>query len=252
MVFLENPPTYDRLAEEFAWEKTYAAEKQRRRREEPVLSWISGIVKWMRLNLRRPHIVKTTLRHLRDLRRTMPGEEALRFLDVGCGDGKKTVQIPELMQQRGEEPVRPVGIEVSTAQAVEAQERFSAFEGECIAKAALDGMAEIEDRSIHLIVLLSFLEHEVQPVNLLKACGSKLVPGGRVIIKVPNFASWNRRIRRERWCGFRYPDHVNYFTPETLTRAVEAAGLRVRKPGWRDRLPTSDNMWFVVERPAET
>ena len=89
-----------------------------------------------------------------------------------------------------------------------------------------------------------------QPLALLEACRAKLVPGGRVIIKVPNFACWNRRVRGRRWCGFRYPDHVNYFTPATLTRLVEAAGLCVRSPGWRDRLPTSDNMWFVIERPA--
>jgi hypothetical protein len=72
-------------------------------------------------------------------------------------------------------------------------------------------------------------------------------PGARIIIKVPNYDSWNRRLRGAKWCGFRFPDHVNYFTPETMTRLVKKAGMRVVRFGMGDRMPTSDNMWLVVE-----
>ncbi|MCC5024369.1 MAG: methyltransferase domain-containing protein [Candidatus Synoicihabitans palmerolidicus] len=240
MVYLENPPSYDRLAEEFAWEKTYEEEKQRRYQDEPVLSRVSGMVKWMRWNLKGPRIVATSLAHLQALEEIMPSGTHLQFLDVGCGDGKKTVQIPELMKQRGLAAVSPIGIEVSTAQAVEAQSRFKPFGGRCIPLTVLDGLAEIEDTSIHLIVLCSFLEHEVQPVELLTACCAKLARKGRIIIKVPNFDLWHRRVRQEKWCGFRYPNHVNYFTPDTLGKVVHRAGLRERPKGWADIMPTSD------------
>jgi 2-polyprenyl-3-methyl-5-hydroxy-6-metoxy-1,4-benzoquinol methylase len=173
--------------------------------------------------------------------------EPLRFLDVGCGDGKKTVLIPEALHRRGEPLVRPVGIEVSKVQAMEAQERFATYGGECIKAPALEGMAQIGDGTINLIVLLSFLEHEMQPVELLRACAAKLAPGGRIIIKVPNFACWNRRVRQAKWCGFRYPDHVNYFTPATLESALQRAGLQRRPRGWLDQMPTSDNMWMIAE-----
>ena len=71
--------------------------------------------------------------------------------------------------------------------------------------------------------------------------------GARLIVKVPNFASWNRRLRGDAWCGFRFPDHVNYFTPETLTLLLRETGFRVARFGVFDRLPTSDTMWLVAE-----
>ena len=29
----------------------------------------------------------------------------------------------------------------------------------------------------------------------------------------------------KRWCGFRYPDHLNYFTPKTLAAMAGEAGF---------------------------
>ena len=37
-------------------------------------------------------------------------------------------------------------------------------------------------------------------------------PGGVAIVKVPNYGSLNRMVMGGNWCGFRIPDHVNYFT----------------------------------------
>lgn len=67
-----------------------------------------------------------------------------------------------------------------------------------------------------------------------------------MILKLPNYASWNRMIRGKRWCGYRFPDHVNYFTPRALRRILELNGFEVAWFRWRDRLPTSDNMWCVA------
>jgi hypothetical protein len=70
-----------------------------------------------------------------------------------------------------------------------------------------------------------------------------------VVVKVPNFASVNRRLRGNRWCGFRFPDHVNYFTPATLARLAHEAGYVV-DPGRRaDRPLLGDNLYAVL-RPA--
>ena len=76
--------------------------------------------------------------------------------------------------------------------------------------------------------------------------------GGRVIVKVPNYASWNRRLRGTRWCGYRWPDHVNYFTPATLAAAARAAGLEVVRMNAFDRLPISDSLYAVLGPRANT
>ena len=92
----------------------------------------------------------------------------------------------------------------------------------------------------------AFLEHEMHPLETLRAAARVLRPDGRLILKMPNYASINRRVRGARWCGFRFPDHVNYFTPASLRAMVQAAGLRVVRMHVSDRLPTSDNMWLVA------
>jgi len=69
--------------------------------------------------------------------------------------------------------------------------------------------------------------------------------GGVCVIKVPNYASWNRIVRGKKWCGFRYPEHVNYFTPDSLGKMADASGLRAVQT-FMDVLPISDNMWAVL------
>ncbi len=77
-----------------------------------------------------------------------------------------------------------------------------------------------------------------------------LKPGGVAIIKVPNFASVNRRVMGSRWCGFRFPGHVNHFTPASLSTMVADAGLTPVGFDFFDRFPLSDNMWMVVRKDA--
>jgi hypothetical protein len=67
------------------------------------------------------------------------------------------------------------------------------------------------------------------------------------VIKVPNYGSLNRIVMGRRWCGFRYPDHLNYFTPATLRRMAAKAGLDAHF-GATGKLPTSDNMWAVLTK----
>jgi len=77
-------------------------------------------------------------------------------------------------------------------------------------------------------MLRSFLEHEVEPKALLREASRVLTDNGRIYIRVPNFGSINRRISGAQWCGFRYPDHVNYFSTHSLRSMAEDCGLSLR------------------------
>ena len=77
---------------------------------------------------------------------------------------------------------------------------------------------------------------------------AKLTPGGVAVIKVPNYGSLNRRLMGARWCGFRFPDHVNYFDKASLTRLARDAGFEVEIPFMRS-LPTDDNMLALLIKP---
>lgn len=246
LVYLENPPDYEALEEDFAWEKTYEEEGLRRRKEEPVFSLLSKAAKGARSLLKRPRKIVTLPSAC--LASKPKGAEIV-LVDVGAGDGATTADVARYLEKQQGTPVRPVAVEISKLQAEQANLRLGAINGGgCVQGSALDGLRQLEGTQADLILLSSFLEHEVQPVELLKACRERLKEDGVLIIKVPNFASWNRHIRQRKWCGFRYPDHVNYFTPKTLRLAIEAAGLQVSRMKLRDRFPLSDNMYAVASR----
>ena len=109
----------------------------------------------------------------------------------------------------------------------------------------MEGLGQFVEGSVDLAVMASFLEHERDPLGLLRRLRPALAPDAAVVLKVPNLACWNRRVRGKRWCGFRLPDHVNYFTPRTLRILAREAGYAMRQ-GPLDRLPLNDNMYAVL------
>jgi SAM-dependent methyltransferase len=231
-VYLENAPVYAELEEHFAWEKTYQAERARRERDEPVLQWIGRRLIDARGLLPRRGLLPLTEQFVPD------GD----VLDVGCSDGR-------LLMRLGPRHV-PHGIEVSAALAKLAMVAVAPRGGTVIQANALDGLRQLAGGRFSGVWMHSFLEHELQPLEVLRAAGRVLRPDGRLILKMPNYASLNRRVRGARWCGFRFPDHVNYFTPASLRDMLRAAGLLVVRMNVLDRLPTSDNMWLVAGRSA--
>ena len=79
---------------------------------------------------------------------------------------------------------------------------------------------------------------------VLENLWSVLAPGGFAVVKVPNCGSLNRKVMGARWCGFRYPDHLNYFTPKALGTAKAGFGISF---GLTGRQATSDNVGDIGE-----
>ncbi len=231
-VYLENAPVNEDLAVTHAWEKSAVAEGEARKRETPVLQAVSKSTRF------RLHWFKRT--RLADLARAYvpPG----RVVDVGCGDGWQIASLPG-------DYVR-CGIEISTDLAARARGMLEPRGGFVVAAPAVEGLKGLPAGGFTGVVMRSFLEHDSDPRDTLAGVARALAPGGAAIIKVPNYACLNRKVMGLRWCGFRWPDHVNYFTPRSLTRMVSDAGLRVASFGLLDRLPMSDNMWMVARKPV--
>ena len=234
MVYLENAPTYESLRSDFDWADTYAEEKSKRRTKRRLRYAISDACKQIKFIIRGSRRGKEAA-----LLRRHVGEG--RVLDVGCGSGYTVRALPENMTA--------YGVEISPRLAALTQQLCAQTGGYVVCDNAIDGMRRFPPDFFDGIMMRAFLEHEVNPRELLAAALPALKPGGRVIIKVPNYGSINRRVMDRRWCGFRFPDHVNYFTPATLRRLVQSAGYRVSRFGPIDRFPLSDNMWMVIEKP---
>ena len=99
------------------------------------------------------------------------------------------------------------------------------------------------------VIMSSVAEHEKQPKTLLAHVARVLEDGGTAYIRVPNFGSVNRVVMGAKWCGFRHPDHVNYFTVATLRRMAAECGLGVRLLN-PIRLPFDDNINALLRKSA--
>lgn len=245
-VFLHAPPQVAQLQDEFAWEKTSSAERQRRLQDEPVAARISQTIKHARqvASPNRNKIASMTL----SIAASMPSANPLRILDVGCGTGSLMVELHNRCTQMGRSMV-PIGIEVSTGLAAASASVVTPLGGHVIPSNAIEGVRQLEKQSIDVAVMSSFLEHESRPLVLLRELSEALTATGAIVLKVPNFSCWNRHLRGRKWCGFRFPDHVNYFTPRTLRRLANEAGFRLARQRLRDRSPLSDNMYAVLVKP---
>jgi SAM-dependent methyltransferase len=218
-VYLRNAPVYDRLRSELAWEKSFESHARRVKKTYPLLTWLDTATRW-RLHIARP---SETALYLKVFKQG-------RVLDLGCGSGSK---IPA--------PLIPFGVEISEALAAQAHAAMQARGGACICAPALEGLASFADGYFSGVMLRSFLEHEIQPAALLRETARVLAPGGTAYVKVPNYGGLNRRVMGPRWCGFRHPDHVNYFARQSLTAMAEGAGLRLQLLN-RFNHPLDDNL----------
>lgn len=229
LVYLVEAPVYESLSSDLAWEKSFAREGERRRQETPVAHSVSKKTRWRMRLLPRRDVVTMLETHV----------SAGNVIDIGCGGGGLANKFPAGWA--------PFGIEVSEALAREADALFRQRGGAVVHAPALDGLRQFPDAFFAGATLRSYLEHEAEPREVLAELHRVLAPGGAAILKVPNHGSINRILRGAKWCGFRFPDHLNYFSPATLAAMAERAGFEA-KAGLLDRLPTSDNMYAVLIR----
>lgn len=162
------------------------------------------------------------------------------FLDVGCANGR-------ILRRLGSQRASSLGHRNLQAACNRIRCLYCAARGgRVITATAMSGISQFPDHFFDIILMRSYLEHEIEPFHVLRDAKRALKTSGYLVIKVPNFNCLNRWIRGRSWPGFRYPDHVNYFVPDSLKRLVENAGLAIRQFRFCDRLPTSDNMWMVA------
>lgn len=231
-VFLQNPPLPAVVAESFGWVNSLKEEKRRRRTDEPVVYRLSRLGRLPKKILHRDKLRRLMLKFVSEG----------RVLDLGCGRGQRVESLPD--------SVVPVGIELEPGPAAAADAAFREKGGYCICAPSSEGLTKLAEANFDGAILYAYLEHEPEPHVVLEALASVLRPGACVIIKVPNYGSINRVLRGTRWCGFRFPDHVNYFSPATLGRLANACGFEVARCGFSDGWFLSDNMWMVLRKPS--
>jgi 2-polyprenyl-3-methyl-5-hydroxy-6-metoxy-1,4-benzoquinol methylase len=247
-VYLANPPAQELFRDEFAWEVTHEQESLRRRRSEPFLYALSGGIKTFRQRfLKRDKMATLVGRLIRQAARSAE-DGPIRLVDIGCAQGTLALRVADRLPRSVASRLEPIGIEISTYLSKLAHLALRARGGRCIHGTGIDGLTDVERGGAQVIVLSCILEHELAPLPLLRRCRERLSLDGSIVVKVPNYACVGRVLRGSRWCGYRWPDHVNYFTPQTLAAMARAAGLRVMRMNVFDRSPLSDSLYAVLGR----
>jgi SAM-dependent methyltransferase len=80
-------------------------------------------------------------------------------------------------------------------------------------------------RRYAVITAFDLVEHLRDPVAFVRTAASWLSPGGVLAITVPNIASVAARVMRRHWYYYAVPDHLYYFTPDTVRRLLALANL---------------------------
>jgi len=217
------------IASTFAWEKTSVAEEARRVASRPVRKNLSTALGMLRKKV----LKRDKLLSLTSKMKSGP------CLDLGCGNGSVLSRLPYRLI--------PYGIEISPALARAANSIAARRGGFVLTTNGIEGLDYFASRFFSGALLSAFLDHEIYPRRLLLELKRTLQPGAIVIIKVTNFESINRVVLGKEWCGFRYPDHVNYFTPWTLSYLAARCGYSVLRCNIFDRWPFSDNLWAILQ-----
>ncbi|HMC58902.1 MAG TPA: class I SAM-dependent methyltransferase [Candidatus Solibacter sp.] len=137
------------------------------------------------------------------------------LLDVGCGGGL----FLGMMRQRG---FRVVGLDSSRQAAAVAWRRQ-------LAPAVCADMqkAPLRAGSFAAITMFHVMEHLYDPRAYLTAAHGLLAKNGRLVVQVPNAASWQFRLLGRAWNGVDVPRHLFDFRDRDVERLLQQCGFEV-------------------------
>jgi SAM-dependent methyltransferase len=137
------------------------------------------------------------------------------LLDVGCGGGL----FLGMMRERG---LRVVGLDFSREAAGIAwgRQQVPAVAGDL-------EHAPLRAGSFAGLTMFHVMEHLYDPRAYLKAARELLAKDGRLVVQVPNAASWQARFLGRAWNGVDIPRHLTNFRGRDLEKLVESAGFEV-------------------------
>jgi SAM-dependent methyltransferase len=144
-----------------------------------------------------------------------------RYLDIGCGNGRALRAVAAAGTPRAD----IYGTEFDAGVVA----RLSA-EGFQVQAKAFEEAEGLPEASFDLVTLFSVLEHVGNPRSVLEKVRGLLAPGGMVVCEVPNVASSNARLFRDKyWGGYHTPRHWNLFSPREARWLAAELGLAVER-----------------------
>jgi len=137
-----------------------------------------------------------------------------RLLDLGCGSGN-------LMARHQALGWEVFGIDNDARACAACRSRSLPVHEGTIFDAPQTGKFDV-------VLMSHFIEHVRDPVAVLRTASEFLADQGRIVLRTPNIQSAAFKIYGSCWFALDAPRHVHLFTPDTICRLAEQAGLVVR------------------------
>lgn len=138
---------------------------------------------------------------------------ALSLLDIGCALGI-------LLEESREQGIEATGIDVS-ADAVE----YCREKGLMVFQGTLTTAQLPAGKHFDVITAFEVIEHEQDPLGMMRRVYKILNNGGVAIVTTPNHDSLWRKIMGKWWVGYQHPEHINFFTAQSLKELFKRAGF---------------------------
>jgi SAM-dependent methyltransferase len=154
--------------------------------------------------------------HVRFVEHALRGSKARgTLLDVGAGGGL----FLGMMKERG---FRVAALDFSQDAARVAWKR-QGVPSVC----ALLERPPLRRGSFACVTMFHVLEHLPDPRVYVSAARDLLAPDGRLVVQVPNAASWQARLLGKAWNGLDVPRHLFDFRESDLARLLQSCGFQV-------------------------
>jgi SAM-dependent methyltransferase len=161
-----------------------------------------------------------------------------RVLEVGCGEAGNAPWL------RAHGATDLVGVEIHSASAERAREKFDRIEAMPIEQAL-----PLLSGPFDLIVCADVLEHLVDPWDVVRRLGQLAADDGQLLVSVPNIRFLGALVRIAVGVGFRpEPEgifdatHLRYFTRDNITHLLRQGGWRPDRwayPPYQSRSPNA-------------
>ena len=137
-----------------------------------------------------------------------------KLLDIGCGVGDFLIQVRHKKWE-------VVGIEPSDAAKAIAEHRLG-FK-------PLDPSAshELGDASFDVVTMWHVLEHVDDLKTQVSELSRLLKSGGRLVLALPNYLSYDAEYYRDKWAAWDVPRHLNHFSPFAISTIFSETDLEI-------------------------
>jgi SAM-dependent methyltransferase len=112
----------------------------------------------------------------RAIRRTLPGRNDLEVLELGCGYRATQLLALERKLKRG------IGVDFQIAPELKTREKFEFHQG-----TIEEILPKLESETFDVVMLISVLEHLMEPQFVLESAWRLLKPSGLLLVNVPTW-----------------------------------------------------------------